>query len=194
MGRYQRPSSVKEPTPYQVFLPTEPSQLPASQAWERNGNLSPAQQIAYDEMDKRGITPELLKKFIPIIKIMKPDIALGIDGMFKLLEMPEVLHRALEETVSKLQEVIVHDHNAGIHAERDGTQSEAELRWLGVSSSSIRSREEGDGQVYSVGNTDGGISENIQSTEGPSTDTDSGHEATIQIQHGDERVSNEMES
>lgn len=155
------------------------SQSPPSLDSEVNGNLSPSQKIAYRELEKRNIKPSTIAQYTKIIAMVMPDAAKGIEGMFILIQNPEELHRALEEIVVKLQEVIESDHEFGIHSKRDNAEPKGELERVNLSSSGIRSGEERNGKVDSSGSPDEGISAGLFQRETASSDSDNRYEAEI---------------
>lgn len=159
------------------------SQSVQSQDLEHSSNLSPSQQMMYNEIEKMGIA-----KYLPIIGKIIPNSSTGIGSMFNVIKDPELLHRAVEEIVVKLQEVIRLDHEFGIHTseERNAPGSEEESGRVSECATSVRGGQEGDGQEHTVRSVDDGIPERLLETESPSENLDSGHQAEVQGIPGDE--------
>ena len=195
LSRYQRPSLE---TQNQVPTETVQSQLPQSQDLVTSGSrdyvsMSPAQMYAYSEMEKRHITPVSIKQYLPVLNMIKPDIGKGVEGLFLVLENAELLHQALEETVTRLQEIINADHEFGLHSERDSVRAEEQSRWFGLSSPGVRGWEEGDWEKHASGNADGDVPVPILDKRESSENTDNRHEATLSSEHGAEWQPDDME-
>jgi len=167
MSRYQRPQSVPATTP-----PTqEELTLVQSQDSEASGQLSPAQQLVYRILEKNGVNPNNIGKYTSMINILKPGAGKGIEETLKVIQNPMMLHKALEDVVVQLKEVIENDHNSGVYAECNNSAPQDQSERVSLSSSGLRSGEKGNGQVDSSGSIDGRVSTGILDGEEASPDS-----------------------
>jgi len=184
MRRYQRPSTVQDQTQsHPKVAQTEPYLSPVSQVSEPSGLLSPAQIVAHTELGKRGITPESIMKYVPMLNMIVPNAARGIEGMVAVMQNPELLNQALHETVEKLTEVLKHDDEF-LRSQRDQPGETEESGRVGISTTGVRSWDEGHREVDFAGDSDVRIPTELLGTEKSGEDVDNRHQAEIPVDKG----------